>query len=142
VEHFTKLDSSGNSLPIEATTWVGVLDNRTDLIWPRKLKICDDSLPWKKAIAAADSFSVCGMPARAATVEEAFMLADRSKRNPAIDTRFFDVDTDDWYWTSTPLAGVEESHAWSVYFGNGYADYHYQLYEAFVLAVCSARASQ
>jgi retron-type reverse transcriptase len=42
----------------------------------------------------------------------------------------------------SPLAGYEESHAWNVNFNNGNADNNNQNNEAFVLAVCSARASE
>ena len=66
---------------------------------------------------------------RMPTVEELFLLADRSKCNPAIDTDFFPSCRSDWYWTATDDASEpkdEETghsdYAWIVYFYHGDSD--------------------
>ena len=61
-------------------------------------------------------------------VEELFLLADRTRCNPAIDTEFFPACKSDWYWTATDDASEEKSeetghsdYAWIVYFSGGYS---------------------
>jgi hypothetical protein len=66
---------------------------------------------------------------RLPSVEELFLLADRTRYNPAIDTEFFPSCRSDWYWTATDDAseqkdkGSGHSHyAWVV--GFYYGDSH------------------
>jgi len=63
---------------------------------------------------------------RLPTVEELFLLADRTKYNPAIDTAFFPSCKSDWYWTATDDASEEKDeetghsdYAWVVHFSHG-----------------------
>lgn len=65
---------------------------------------------------------------RLPTVEELFLLADRTKCRPAIDTEFFPTCRSDWYWTATDDASEpkdEETghsdYAWVVDFSYGYS---------------------
>jgi hypothetical protein len=58
-------------------------------------------------------------------VEELFLLHDRSRYNPAIDTEFFPSCKSEWYWTSTDDASEDEhpsAYAWIV--GGGYGNSH------------------
>jgi len=62
-------------------------------------------------------------------VEELFLLADRSRCSPAIDTAAFPTCQSDWYWTATDDASEEKDedtgysdYAWFVYFGSGSSD--------------------
>jgi hypothetical protein len=50
-------------------------------------------------------------------VEELFLLADRSKCGPAIDTEFFPTCKSEWYWTATDDASEEKDEA------TGHSDY-------------------
>lgn len=79
---------------------------------------------------------------RLPTVEELFVLADHSKRSPAIDTDAFPDTHSDWYWSST-LHASGSSYAWIVYFNYGNA-YYYRRgnNSAFVRAVRASSAGQ
>jgi hypothetical protein len=75
-------------------------------------------------------------------VEELFLLADRSRRLPSIDTLYFPDTHSDWYWTSTIAAGAPRA-AWFVDFNVGLSLYGDRDYEyAFVRAVRSLPAGQ
>jgi hypothetical protein len=75
-------------------------------------------------------------------VEELFLLADRSRREPAIDTASFPDTHSDWYWTRTIAAGAPRA-AWLVYFYGGYSHLYLRGYDgAFVRAVRSLPAGQ
>ncbi|HEY1136600.1 MAG TPA: DUF1566 domain-containing protein [Xanthomonadaceae bacterium] len=75
-------------------------------------------------------------------VEELFLLADRSRREPAIDTAFFPDTHSDWYWTRTIAAGAPRA-AWIVGFGLGLSYLFLRgSYSAFVRAVRSLPAGQ
>jgi hypothetical protein len=75
-------------------------------------------------------------------VEELFLLADRSRRGPAIDTDYFPDTHGDWYWTGTLLAEAPGA-AWFVGFDGGDSDYGLRgSVSAFVRAVRSLPAGQ
>ena len=56
---------------------------------------------------------------RLPTVEELFLLADRAKFSPAIDTDAFPTCKSEWYWTGTTDAEDPSEYAWVVDFGYG-----------------------
>ncbi|MFA5154188.1 MAG: DUF1566 domain-containing protein [Clostridia bacterium] len=71
-------------------------------------------------------------------IDELESLADRSRRNPAINPIFADTKTDDWYWSNTPV--VEYSGgAWVVSFGYGYVGNYDKDYRDFVRPVRSSQ---
>jgi hypothetical protein len=75
-------------------------------------------------------------------VEELFLLADRTRREPAIDTAFFPDTHSDWYWTRTIAAGAPRA-AWLVCFNGGSSgSFHRGSDLAFVRAVRSLPAGQ
>lgn len=116
---FTKIDAAGAKLADDATEWVAVLDNTTALVWTVKET---KPLTWQKAQAAVAKLDVAGFTDwRLPTVEELFLLADRTKHSPAIDTAFFPDCKSEWYWTSTPAACSPGDCAWVVSFSNGVA---------------------
>ena len=68
-------------------------------------------------------------------IEELALLADRSKRNPAINAAVFtDIKTDDWYWSGTSVAG-DPGFAWVVGFSSGGVDDHRKDYSNYVRPV-------
>jgi hypothetical protein len=71
---------------------------------------------------------------RLPTVEELFVIADRSKFPPAADADGFPDMKSDWYWTSTPCTGGA-GWAWGVGFGYGVSHWLNPSYYAFVRAV-------
>ena len=137
MSRFTKIDAEGAKLGDDATEWVAVLDNTTHLLWTVKET---KPLTWKKAQTTVAKLDVAGFTDwRLPTVEELFMLADRTKYSPAIDTAFFPDCKSEWYWTSTPAASSPVVSAWGVGFGNGNALWNGQVSDGRVRAV---RASQ
>ncbi|MBN8798250.1 MAG: DUF1566 domain-containing protein, partial [Stenotrophomonas nitritireducens] len=75
-------------------------------------------------------------------VEELFLLADRSRCSPAIDTAAFPTCQSDWYWTATDDASEEKDddtgysdYAWFVHFVNGSSNFYGRGYGLRVRAV-------
>ena len=119
MSRFTKVGADGAKLADDATEWVAVLDNTTSLIWTVKET---KQMVWKKAQAAVAKLVIAGFTDwRLPTVEELFLLADRTKHSPAIDTAFFPDCKSEWYWTSTPAASSPGVYAWCVGFNSGLA---------------------
>ena len=119
MERFTKIDTEGKPLPADAQAWVAVLDNTTNLMWSAD-DVVDADVQHADAEKACAECSVAGFSDwRLPTVEELFALADRTRRNPAIDTAAFPTCKSDWYWSSTPWAGSPASLAWIVCFYGG-----------------------
>ncbi len=54
---------------------------------------------------------------RLPSVEELFLLHDRTRYNPAIDTEFFPTCASEWYWTATDDASEEKDEE------TGHSDY-------------------
>lgn len=134
---FTKIGAEGEKLADDAAEWVAVLDNTTNLVWTVKETT---RLNWKKAAAAVQKLDTAGFTDwRLPTVEELFMLADRTKYSPAIDTAYFPDCKSDWYWTSTAAASSPGGYAWGVGFNDGYA---YWLSQDSAYLVRAVRASQ
>jgi hypothetical protein len=137
MNRFTKVGADGAKLSDESTEWVAVLDNTTSLIWSVEET---KRLTWKKAQSAVGELRVAGFDDwRLPTVDELFMLADRTKHSPAIDKSYFPRCHSDWYWTNTPAACSPGVCAWVVVFGFGSAYWLGQDGGYFVRAV---RASQ
>lgn len=137
MNRFTKVGADGAKLGDDAKEWIAVLDNTTALIWTVEET---DRLTWKKAKAAVEKLKTAGLTDwRLPTVEELFLLADRTKHAPAIDTAYFPGCKSEWYWTGTPAAYSPGVYAWYVSFGSGLASWDFQGSDLYVRAV---RASQ
>jgi hypothetical protein len=119
-----------------------VTDTRTGLMWS-KATLCDDEIDHAKAGEVCVALALAGHTDwRLPTVEELFLLADRNKVSPAIDTGAFPDTKSDWYWSSTVHAS-DSSYAWIVGFSNGLASlYRRDDSYAFVRAVRSVPAGQ
>ena len=65
---------------------------------------------------------------------ELLALVDYERREPAIDTGYFDCG-DDWYWTDTPLHGSPSDVAWIVLFSSGDSRWVHRSSEGLVRAV-------
>ena len=101
-----------------------VRDTTTDLTWTAKDAI-DKDVTHEEAVAAVEALNAEKFSGfddwRLPTVDELFMLADRSRYDPAIDTDFFPTCKSDWYWTSTDDAASPSDYAWIVGFLYGFA---------------------
>jgi hypothetical protein len=119
-----------------------VTDLRQGLMWS-KATIVTECTTHAKAEQACASLDLAGHTDwRLPTVEELFLLADRSRKEPAIDTDVFPDTQSDWYWTST-LSAWSSDCAWVVIFGSGYADFVRRDYNyALARAVRSVPAGQ
>ena len=76
-----------------------------------------------------------------AEVEELFLLADRTRYSPAIDTDAFPDTESDWYWSNTQTPW-DPSCVFVVYFGSGGVGLNFRTLEAFLRAVSRAPAGQ
>lgn len=137
MSRFTKIGADGAKLADDATEWVAVLDNTTQLVWTVEET---KEMAWKKAQSFVKKLDTAGFTDwRLPSVEELFLLADRTRHSPAIDTAFFPDCKSDWYWTGTPAACSPSDYAWYVAFSYGYSLWSSQDGEFSVRAV---RASQ
>jgi hypothetical protein len=138
VLRFVKLDKTGAAIQPTPPGHVAVSEPARGLMWGPTL---DGKKTWEEAKQACADFRLFGYSDwRLPTVEELFLLADRSRSDPAIDAELFPDTKSDWYWTSSPAAWSPASYAWIVSFGSGYADDHPHDYKAFVRPVRSLAA--
>jgi len=111
-----------------------VTDNNTSLQWQDDDNASSLTLNWKDAIEFCEALELGGYSNwRLPNFNELYFLADRSKRNPAIDSTFENV-VSDGYWSSTTVVGFEY-YAWIVNFGNGYDGWDYKSYSYYVRCV-------
>jgi len=97
-----------------------VTDNNTSLQWQDDDNASSLTLNWKDAIEFCEALELGGYSNwRLPNFNELYFLADRSKRNPAIDNSTFENVVPDYYWSSTTVVGYEY-RAWYVdfYYGN------------------------
>ena len=134
---YVKIGEDGALLAADAGEWVAVLDTRTNLMWAVDVL---KRQTWKNALEAPTKLAIAGFKDwRLPTVEELFLLADRTRYNPAINTDFFPKTPSDWFWSSTPEASSPGDYAWYVVFSSGYSYYSPQNYEFSVRAVRSGQ---
>lgn len=78
-------------------------------------------LPWQQAKAWAEKLDINDWSWRLPTVEEAFLLCDRSRaEGPAVPTEFFPDCDGEWIWTGTEVAS-NSGAAWLVTLGYGFS---------------------
>jgi hypothetical protein len=119
-----------------------ITDTRSGLQWS-KATITDKCVTHAKAEKACATLDLAGHSDwRLPTVEELFLLADRKRFSPAIDTEAFPDTRSDWYWTST-IDASSSDYAWLVDFGGGSAySAHRDDDDAFARAVRSVAPGQ
>jgi len=99
-----------------------VVDTSTNLMWQDDVASVQKT--WIEAISYCENLTIASYDDwRLPNFNELYMLADRSKSNPAISPVFQNV-VSDYYWSSTSVASYPDS-AWDVYFnfGNDYWSY-------------------
>lgn len=140
----TKLAGDGTDLPADAAGHLAVrLDHSLlaqPLIWTAHRS--PKAMPWKGAAKWAESLDINGWSWRLPTVEEAFMLPDRSRKEyPALDPNFFPDCDGEWIWTGTEYARDPGSagFAWVVSLGGGYSYFYVQSFRSLVRAVRSGQ---
>lgn len=101
-----------------------VTDNRTGLVWRRCTAGHTFSAGACNGVAATYTHEQALAYARSQTgwrlpnVKELSSIVDRGRSGPSIDVAVFPNTASEFYWTSTPWAGVPGS-AWGVQFGEG-----------------------
>lgn len=134
---YTKLDASGAALPADATGHNAVQVDHPLLARPLIVTAhrAAKEMTWKQTAKWAEGLDVNGWSWRLPTVEEAFLIPDRSK-HPALDVNFFPDFADyEWIWTSTPDAESPAGYAWFVYLGHGVSGRFNQSFRGHVRAV-------
>lgn len=128
-----KVGEDGTLLAADTAEWVAVLDTRTNLMWAVEVS---KRMTWAKALEAPKQLAIAGFKDwRLPTVEELFLLADRTRHSPAIDADFFPKTPSEWFWTSTPAAWSPSDGAWFVNFSYGHSGWSNRSYECLVRAV-------
>jgi hypothetical protein len=140
----TKLAADGTDLPADATGHLAVRLEHSLLaapvIWTAHRS--PERLTWAEAKAWAEKLDVNGWSWRLPTVEEAFLLPDRTRvEYPALDPSFFPDCDGEWIWTGTEYARDPGSAgcAWGVGLGNGGSDVVRQSSRFLVRAVRSGQ---
>jgi hypothetical protein len=100
----TKIGADGAALPADAAGHQVVRIERDILARPLFVTAhrSTERLTWNQAKNWAESLDINGWSWRLPTVEEAFMIPDRSRVDPALDTNFFPDCDGEWIWTATP----------------------------------------
>lgn len=94
------------------------------------------SVTFKKAAAAAETHEAYGWQWRLGTVEELFLVTDRTDPSNSLPVEFFpDAEDYEWTWSSTVDAESPSGGAWLVYLGYGGSFRGYRSYHDYVRAV-------
>lgn len=121
MSRFTKLAADGQELAADATGHVAVRDNTTGLIWSAAT-LTDGEVDHRHAEKVVAECRLMGADDwRLPTIEELFLLADRSRNRPAIDTDVFRHTRWKGYWSATRHS-LDRNHAWLVDFSYGHCD--------------------
>lgn len=117
MSRFIKIGSGGEHLAADASEWVAVLDTKQGLMFTvaeSKEMEQPEAVEYVQTLKVG-IFSDWRLP----SVEELFLLADRTRTEPAIDTDYFPACKSDWYWTGTLWARSPGGFAWYVGFYRG-----------------------
>lgn len=119
---YTKLAADGTDLPADATGHLAVRVEHPllakPMIWSAHRS--PKELTWKQAKKWAEKLDTYGWSWRLPTVEEAFLLCDRTRRErPMVDPAYFPDCDGEWIWTETEDLTAPAGFAWYVglYYG-------------------------
>ena len=128
---YTKLAADGSDLPADSTEKHLAVRVDHPLLKKPLIVAAYRSSSSGATVQDAQTIAVAhdayGWKWRPFTVEEGFLIADRTNPKARLDTNFFpDAEHGEFTWTSTPDAEVEEDGApsgcaWIVYLGYGYS---------------------
>ena len=114
---FTKVSHAGLLLPEDASEWVAVYDSKLDVTWEKLFHAVPS---WERAQCLPRALGVAGFTDwRLPTAEELYLLADRRRAYPVIDTYFFPDTPSERFWASDGWAPAHAGCAWIVHFGGG-----------------------
>jgi hypothetical protein len=139
-EHIVLIGADGAQLPAGSTEYVAIHNTKTGLMVAAPF--ADKRFTHSEAMTALAGLSLASFSDwRGATAEEAFLMADRTRFDPAVDPEEYPFIESDWYWTSTVDPESPSDYAFYVLFGYGTALLGLQYLRGRVLAVRSVVAS-
>jgi len=95
-----------------------VIDTQTGLQWQDNADASSVQKKWTEAIDYCEALTLGGHDDwRLPNFHELYYIADRTKRNPAIDSAFQNVASR-LYWSATTIVD-SKAFAWGVHFGDG-----------------------
>ena len=113
-------------------SWI-VRDKNTGLFWESENQSWKRT--WEQAKTDCEALNKLWKTRRLTTKKELIWLVDFSRYDPAINTNYFTVESNN-YWSSTTYAGSTGS-AWYLYFYNGGTDWVYKIRSNYVLCVAN-----
>ena len=121
----TKLAADGTDLPADTTDHLAVrVENdllARPMIWTAHRS--EKSMTWKQAKTWTEKLDINGWSWRLPTVEEAFLLCDRTRTTyPLVDPAYFPDCDGEWIWTLTEDLVPPAGCAWSVGLYGGGSD--------------------
>lgn len=139
-QHIALIGADGAQLPPDSTEFVAVHNTKTGLVVAAPF--ADQRFKHADAVTAVAGLTLAGASDwRLPTVEELFLMADRSRFEPAVDPEEYPFIEDDWYWTSTVDPSSPSDYAFYVYFHYGTAVLFYQYLQGRVVAVRSVASA-
>jgi Protein of unknown function (DUF1566) len=137
MSRFIKIGASGEELALDAAEWFAVLDTKQGVMFTVSES---EKMEQPEAVQYVKTLEVGNFKDwRLPSVEELFLLADRSRVSPAIDIDFFPGTKSDWYWTGTLYASSPGDCAWVVNFSVGNSSYGNRGFSGFVRACRSGQ---
>lgn len=135
---YTKLAADGSDLPADSTEeHLAVRVDHPLLKTPIVVAAyrCGKFV-WKNAAKKAEAHDAYGWQWRLGTVEELFLVTDRTDPSNSLPKEFFpDAEDYEWTWSSTVDAESPSDGAWSVNLGYGGSNRGGQSGRSFVRAV-------
>ncbi len=104
-----------------------VTDEATNLIWQDDLEARTKNLTFQEAIDYCENLTLADKTEwRLPNFNELYSIVDKSKNNPAIKDGFVNVNTTDYYWSSTSdVYNPNDLFIWLINFNNGVDDRQY-----------------
>lgn len=121
---YTKLAGDGSDLPADAAGHLAVRVDHDLLARPLIVTAhrSEKAMTWTAAKKWAESLDINGWSWRLPTVEEAFLIVDRTRtQEPALPPEYFPDCNGEWIWTATEDAQPPSGYAWDVGLVVGYS---------------------
>jgi len=111
------------------------VDSKSGLMWQDNSAAKNTKMNWAEAVSYCSDLSLGGHGDwRLPNIKELQSIVDISKYNPAIKKGFKNVNTSDYYWSSSVCLS-REKNAWYVRFKDGGTYYYDKTYENYVRCV-------
>jgi len=140
---YTKLAADGTHLPADSTERHEAVRVDHDLLArPLIVTAYRSAKPmnWTDAKKHAESLTINGWQWRLPTVEEAFLICDRSRTSePMLPVEFFPDCDWEWIWTGTEDLTSPAGYAWGVHLDDGGS---YRYLQSLLARVPAVRAGQ